>query len=87
MTWEEILRLFGVLYAHPPHIRIPMNSSAIDRIVYYPATGQLDVTMTDGSEWPYPSPGNPPITPEQVLEWVNSRSRGIYYNLEVRGQW
>jgi hypothetical protein len=90
MEWEEILAAFGELIDEVKHafrVTIPMNSTAIEQLEYDTDTGELSVTMTDGSEWPYPAPGRPAITTEQVQAWVNAPSQGAFFNFNVRGKW
>lgn len=94
MIWEEIIAEFGEELVELAEtaaryflLTVPVNSTAIEELEYNTHNGEMSVTMTDGSTWPYPAPGRPAITQEQFQAFVNAPSKGVFYNLYVRGKW
>jgi len=63
-------------------IQIPIDSTCVEHLEYHTITGLLNVTLTDGSTWPYHS-----TSMFNLLSWLNAPSKGGFYNSVVRGQW
>lgn len=63
-------------------VDIPIDSTCVESLHYNHHSGDLLVRLTDGSEWPYHR-----VPMVQFLRFVNARSKGGFYNAEVRGQW
>jgi hypothetical protein len=85
ITWQELLaREIGGT------ITIKVSSTAVESVDYHVEEQSMDVTMTDGSTWPYPD-GVPAITPDMLLAFVNGEgfggSVGRFFNARVRGRW
>jgi hypothetical protein len=68
------------------NVDIPGRSACVESFKYNVHTGDLLLTLTDGSEWPYHR-----VPRHKFLEFINGDgyrgSQGRYYNLEVRGRW
>ena len=63
-------------------IQIPIDSTCVEHLEYHTFTGNLNVTLTDGSTWPYHS-----VSMFSLLAWLNASSKGAFFNSVVRGQW
>ena len=63
-------------------VDIPVTSSCIAAFRYRLISGNLDVTFTDGSVYPYHR-----VSMFNFLRWLNDPSKGSYFNANVRGQW
>jgi hypothetical protein len=63
-------------------IEIPGRSTCVESFKYNRHSGDLLLTLTDGSAWPYHQ-----VPMFRFLAFVNARSQGNYFNLEVRGRW
>jgi KTSC domain len=63
-------------------VQIDVDSTAIRSLAYNVHTGAMAVTFTDGSVYPYP-----PVSMLNFLLFINSKSKGTFYNLYVRGKW
>lgn len=63
-------------------VDIPVTSTCIAAFRYRLVSGNLDVTFTDGSVYPYHR-----VSMFNFLRWLNAPSRGSFFNAEVRGRW
>ena len=63
-------------------IQIPIDSTCVAHLEYHTITGNLNVTLTDGSTWPYHR-----VSMFNLLSWLNDPSKGAFFNRYVRGQW
>jgi hypothetical protein len=63
-------------------VTLPIRSTCIASLEYTPESGDLVVTFTDGSQYPYHQ-----VSMINLLRWYNDVSQGSFYNREVRGQW
>jgi hypothetical protein len=63
-------------------INIDIDSTCIASLAYNVRTGAMAVTFTDGSVYPYP-----PVSMLNFLAFINSKSKGSFYNAYVRGKW
>ena len=63
-------------------VEIPVTSTCIESLRYRLISGNLDVTFTDGSVYPYHR-----VPMFNFLRWLNAPSRGSFFNSEVRGRW
>jgi hypothetical protein len=61
---------------------IEVHSSCVSFLRYNNRTGYLIVGLTDGSDWPYQN-----VSMFNFLRFVNARSKGAFFNAEVRGRW
>jgi hypothetical protein len=59
---------------------IPISSACIASVSYEIASGDMEITFVDGSVYYYPE-----TTMYQFLQFINSRSKGSYYNKHLRG--
>jgi hypothetical protein len=59
---------------------IPVSSACIASVSYEIASGDMEITFVDGSVYYYPE-----TTMYQFLQFINSRSKGSYYNKYLRG--
>jgi len=63
-------------------VDIPVTSSCIAAFRYRLISGNLDVTFTDGSVYPYHR-----VSMFSFLGWLNATSKGSHFNANVRGKW
>jgi KTSC domain len=61
----------------------PVASSAIANIGYDDETGDCNVTFTDGTQYVLDSP----VPGIEMERWLNSDSKGGYWNANMRGRY
>jgi len=63
-------------------VNITIDSTCIRILTFNIRTRAMAVTFTDGSVYPYP-----PVSMVNFLLFLNSESKGVFYNKYVRGKW
>lgn len=61
-------------------ISIPVRSNCIASVEYNVSSGDMEITFVDGSVYYYPN-----TTMFNFLEFINSESKGSFYNRFLRG--
>ena len=63
-------------------VRVPVQSTAIASLTYTRNMTTLNVEFTSGENYVYLE-----VTPDMFARFLAARSKGVFFNLEVRGQW